>query len=71
MTTYEELYNWFIEHMRVERNKIVNTYGKHSAYEKELQNMLISFADATGQDLAALEEATDKNKYYSLGAIIG
>lgn len=32
--------------------------------------MLISFADATGQDLAALEEATDKNKYYAPGTII-
>lgn len=70
MTTYEELYNWFIDHMRAERNKIVNTHGKYSAYEKELQNMLISFADATGQDLAALEEATDKNKYYTPGTII-
>ncbi|HHV09759.1 MAG TPA: hypothetical protein GXX75_05730 [Clostridiales bacterium] len=71
MTTYEELYDWFIEYMRVERNKIVTTHGKHSAYEKELQNILISFADATGQDLADLEEATDKNKYYAPGTIIG
>lgn len=71
MTTYEELNNWFIEYVRIERNKIAKTYGKHSAYEKELQNMLISFAEATGQDLAALEEATDKNKYYVPGTIIG
>lgn len=71
MTTYEELYNWFIEYARVERNKIVKTHGRHSAYEKELQNMLISLADATDQDLAALEEATDKNKYYVPGTIIG
>ena len=70
MTRYEELCEWFIEFMRIERNKIVNTNGRHSAYEKELQNILISFAQETGQELAALEEATDKNKFYATGTII-
>ncbi len=70
MTTYEELYNWFIEYVRVERSKILHMNGRHSSYEKELQNIMISFAAATGQDLASLEEATDKNKYYDPGAIV-
>ena len=70
MTTYEELYNWFVEYVRTERNKILHHHGRHSIYEKELQNMLTSFAAATGQDLVFLEEATDKNKYYAPGAIV-
>ena len=70
MTTYEELYNWFIEYVRTERNKILHHHGRHSVYEKELQNILISFATATGHDLAVLEESTDKNKYYTPGTIV-
>ena len=70
MTTHEELSNWFIEYIKEERNRIVKTSGKHSFYEKELQSILMSFADATGQELSVLEEATDKNKYYKINEII-
>lgn len=68
--TYEELNTGIIGIFKDERNKILNVNGRHSIYEKELQNILTHYAELTGQDIEALNEATDKNKYYSPGAIV-
>lgn len=68
--TYEELNAGFINLVKTERNKILNHNGKHSIYEKELQNILIQYAALTDQDVEALNEATDKNKFYGAGTTL-
>lgn len=68
--TYEELNAGFINLIRTERNKILSQNGRHSIYEKELQHILIHYADLTDQDIEVLNEATDKNKYYKPGQVI-
>ncbi|MBB2184785.1 hypothetical protein H0486_18170 [Lachnospiraceae bacterium MD1] len=68
--SYEELNTGFINLIKAERNKILNNHGRHSIYEKELQNILIQYADLTGQDIEVLNEATDKNKFYEVGQVI-
>lgn len=68
--TYEELNTGFVNLIKVERNKILNNHGRHSIYEKELQNILTQYANLTGQDIEALNEATDKNKFYEVGQAI-
>lgn len=67
---YEELYNWFVNHVKTQRNKIVNHKGKHTAAERQLQNSLTCFAEFTGTELSELEEATDKNKFYAPGELV-
>lgn len=68
--TYQELNTGFINLVKTERNKIIKKCGKHSAREKELQTILIRYADLTGQDIEVLNEATDKNKFYKVGQAI-
>jgi hypothetical protein len=68
--TYEELNAGFINLIKTERNNILNHNGKHSIYERELQNILIQYATLTVQDVEALNEATDKNKFYAAGQVI-
>ena len=68
--TYEELNTWFIEYIRTERNNIVTHCGIHSARERELQNILSAYAVHTDQDIEALNEATNKNKFYKPGQVI-
>lgn len=68
--TYEELNTGFINLIKAERNKILNNHGRHSIYEKELQSILIQYADLTGQGIEVLNEATDKHKYYAIGQVI-
>lgn len=68
--TYEELNTWFIEYIRTQRNNIVSHNGIHRARERELQNTLTSYATFTSQGLETLNESTDKNKFYAVGAVI-
>lgn len=68
--TYEELNAGFINLIKTERNKIVNHNGRHSIYEKELENILTQYATLTGQSIEALNEATDKNKFYKPEQIV-
>ena len=68
--TYEELNAGFINLIKVEINKILNQNGRHSIYEKELHNILTQYATLTGQDIEALNEATDKHKYYKPGQVV-
>lgn len=68
--SYEELNTGFINLVKAERNKILSNHGRHSIYEKELQNILIQYADLTGRDIEVLNEATDKNKFYEVGQVI-
>lgn len=68
--TYEELNAGIIGIFKDERNKILNMNGRHSIYEKELQNIVTQYAELTGQDIEELNEATDKYKYYAPGAIV-
>lgn len=67
--TYEELYNGLIGYIKERRNRIINTYGRLSDKEVELQGMLGAIAELTGEDLAALEEV-DKNLYYVVGKVL-
>lgn len=68
--TYEELNAGIIGIFKDERNKILNRNGRHSSYEKELQDIVNRYANLTGQDTEDLNEATDKHKYYRPGQVI-
>lgn len=56
--------------MRTVRNQLLNHQGRHSSAERELQNLLISYAAHTGQDIEDLNDAIDKNKFYKIGEIV-
>lgn len=68
--TYEELNAGIIGIFKDERNKILNRNGRHSSYEKEIQDIITHYAELTGQDIEELNESTDKHKYYEPGQII-